>query len=785
MQRIEAIILLIIFLSIPTLADEGSRLHGILRDGDRLPLPGVIIKAEGRTKKSTITNQNGRYEMRLPKGEYLISVQSMNFKKLEKRIHLTGDTELDLVLEDETVLLNEVNVYAEASQQVIQRKSFSAISLDIAPITASLVNLGTLINKGSGMRLRESGGVGSDFNLTINGLGGNAVQYFVDGVPLASMGSGVSIANIPVNLVEKVEIYKGVVPTELGMDALGGAINIITKRKNNNYLDLSLGGGSFHNYDLNASGQYVLGNSGLTFRPAFSYSSSKNNYTMRDIEIWDEEQQEYVLKDLPRFHDAYRSILGQMEMGFTNRHWADDAFVGVSYSKVYKEIQTGVQQKVVVGEAHRDRDALRVLARYSKQNLLLDGLSLSAHLSYTNDHTILTDTCFRSYEWDGSYVPRPYSEVTGRGKSIRHTERPTLVGRTHLSYKPTDYNSLALTYSLNSMGNHRYDDFDREFLESNDQLSKHIFGLAYNHSFWEDKLLANLFLKDYLYHVKVNQTETPWITGADDVPPKATKNYLGYGMGSRYSFSSALALKISYEHAVRLPTARELLGNGETVYANLKLKPEQANNLNLSAYGNAQLGSGHTLRYESNLFMRKVTNYIIRTIIDERQSQFENIGAATVMGGELEVSYEYARLFNLTLNATYLEERNKTPLNSLGHPNITYNNRMPNRPYFYGNAMASGNIRTPFGLKDHRLKLDLSYNYIHWFFLTWEAYGTKESKATIPTQHVLDSAVTWFFPSDKYSISIQGSNLLNHRLYDNYMLQKPGRAVYCKFQIFI
>ena len=64
------------------------------------------------------------------------------------------------------------------------------------------------MNRASGVKIREEGGVGSDFDLSINGLSGNSVRYFIDGIPLDSKGSYVTLANLPVNLIDRVEIYK-------------------------------------------------------------------------------------------------------------------------------------------------------------------------------------------------------------------------------------------------------------------------------------------------------------------------------------------------------------------------------------------------------------------------------------------------------------------------------------------------------------------------------------------------------------------------------------------------
>ena len=171
------------------------------------------------------------------------------------------------------------------------------------------------------VKIREEGGVGSDFDLSINGMSGNSVRYFLDGVPLDTKGSGVTLANLPVNLIDHIEIYKGVVPTWLSSDALGGAINIVTNRKRTNYLDASYGIGSYHTHrgDLNA--QYVLKN-GLTIRPTFGINYSKNDYMMRDVEVWSDEQDDYIEADRRRFHDDYLSLLGQLEAGVYDKWWA-------------------------------------------------------------------------------------------------------------------------------------------------------------------------------------------------------------------------------------------------------------------------------------------------------------------------------------------------------------------------------------------------------------------------------------------------------------------------------
>ncbi len=746
---------------------------------------GQVAIAVENTSLGTYTEDDGRYELRVPKGKQVIVVSSLGYQTIRKELDMRRDQKIDFRLEEDAVSLQSVEVYGKTRTQQRREGAFAVNALDISPMVNSLNNLNDLINRTSGVKVRQEGGVGSDFDLSINGMSGNSVRYFLDGVPLDTKGSGVTLANLPVNMIDRIEIYKGVVPASLSADALGGAVNIITKQERTNYLDVSYGIGSFHTHKADLNAQWVMPKTGLIIRPTVGISYSKNDYMMKGVEVWDEESRKYLPENRRRFHDDYFSLLAQLEAGVTNKAWADAFFVSASYSKEDKELQTGSVQSKVYGIAERQADAWNVSARYRKSNFLLDGLRLNALLSHTWDHSLTVDTAYRKYDWNGNYISSSRNEITGRGRSMRHYKRPLTIVRANMDYAWNEHHSLNLNYQLSRTGNDRYDDVDTDFEAANDVLSKHILGLSYQQSFFDARMENTFFVKDYINHLLVRQTDLYWQTGSENMMGANTKSYWGGGAGSRFTFVEPFSLKFSYERSVRLPLAREMLGNGTTIYANVALKPESSHNVNGGFFGTWHPARNHTLYYEANGFMRNVDDYIQATVSEkEGMMQYENVPAVHIKGVEGEIRYDWDGRLQLSANASYQDARDQRKYKTDGKPSATYRNRVPNRPWLFGGAEGCYTFRDCFG-EGNRLRLAASYQWVHWYFLTWEAYGARESKARIPAQHIANVDITYSWMEGRYNVSFECSNLFDRLAYDNYKLQKPGRAFFAKFRLFI
>ena len=685
----------------------------------------------------------------------------------------------------DTLTINSATVTGQTQVNRIEGGAYAASAVSIRQQAASLQTISQAIEYSPGIRLRSQGGLGSDFDLSLNGLSGGSVRYFIDGVALDSKGSGITLANLPVSIIDRVEIYKGVVPATLGTDALGGAINIVTNRRSRNYLDVSYGLGSFHTHTFDFSAQYRLPRSGIILKPVLNAYYSKNDYTMRGVKVRNEDHTAFVYKDLPRFHDGYLSLFALLEAGVTDRSWADDFFVSASYSRTEKEIQTGATQSHVVGMAQRSSRALNLSARYSKSDFLAQGLNLKASFSHTRDHSQTIDTTFRQYYWDGTYIDGAYSEIRGRGKTLRNYLRPLSIGRATLDYAVAAGHTLTLNYMYNRVGNRQWDDYDKTYVPTEDAMTKHIAGLNYEQNLLQGRLENVFFVKDYVNALQVGQSEMASQTGSDKVPDRSVKNFLGYGLGSRYRFAEPLSLKASYEHSVRLPVSREMLGNGTTVYPNLTLLPEIGDNVNVGAFGTFDLGDGHLISYSANGFLRLVDNYIQATVMEtEGMMQYVNVAAVHIKGVEGEIQYNWQGRLQLMANASYDDCRDMRQYTQSGTPSITYRNRTPNRPWAYCNV-AAGYTFHNVGLKDSRLRLGCDYHWVHWFYVTWAAYGSASGKPTVPTQHIINASLLYSWGAGRYNVSLECTNLADRLAYDNYMLQKPGRAFFLKFNYYL
>jgi len=772
---------------------NAQHISGYIKDGAEA-ISGASIVLKG-SKTGSTSNAEGYYELTgIKPGNYTVIVSHLGYAQENRAVTLKPGQELNLSfsLKKDQQQLHDVNISGRTVTQEIKESGFAVNAIETKKFANTTADLNQILNRSTGVRIREQGGLGSNFNFSINGLSGKQVKFFIDGIPMDVMGSAMALNNIPVNLAERLEVYKGVVPVQLGADAMGGAVNVVTNQKLSSYLDLSHSYGSFNTNRSAITGQYVHQKTGLIIKGSGFLNSSVNNYKMKDVDvvvggtrngnyISDVTGAEYIKADVNRFHDNYLSALGQLEIGVTNKSWADVLFIGGGYNEGYQDLQTGFDQNTVYGNVRRTNFAKSGTLRYKKDNIFTEGLNLSFFAARSEDTYKTTDTAFRNYNWDGTWYDKGYTEMGNSIKAINNIIRPRTYAMGNLSYVLNEQHSLNLNYTLDHLKNENFNQLqtDRDSLAG--LINKQIVGFAYQQNLLGNKLVNTFFGKYY----SLGLERSKYINGAYALLDTTFSNF-GYGIASRYKITEGLGIKASYEHSYRLQEAEEVFGDGLNLQGNPDLKPERSDNINLGAFYGFKIDK-NSFFIEASGFYRNARDFIF-PVPDVRSKLLknENQSSVRITGFESEVRYSYDNLLSATLNLTYQNAINTTKFGQTESYYVegTYKNKIPNQPWLFGNADFTIGKDNLLG-KDTRLQFNWFTQYVNWFYLTWESKGNPNGKSDIPTQFIHNAALSYSLQKGKYNISAECRNLTDHLAYDNFKLQKPGRAFSVKFRYFI
>ena len=221
-------------------------LSGVVLDDKGEPLPYATVFVKGTTHGAT-TDSSGRYSLVLQTGEYTITASTLGYESTSKTLNLsTSNATADFMLTEASTRIDEVVVSASGVGHV-RRSAFNAVAINTSEFANTSKNLSDALTKAPGVKLRESGGVGSDMALSLDGFTGKHVKIFIDGVPQEGVGSSFSLNNIPAGFADRIEVYRGVVPVGFGADAIGGVVNIVTNKSRRRWFaDASYSFGSFN-----------------------------------------------------------------------------------------------------------------------------------------------------------------------------------------------------------------------------------------------------------------------------------------------------------------------------------------------------------------------------------------------------------------------------------------------------------------------------------------------------------------------------------------------------------
>jgi outer membrane receptor protein involved in Fe transport len=671
----------------------------------------------------------------------------------------------------------EVTVRGTASSaRQLQRSADAVNVVDLRKAKQQTADLGEVLARTQGVAVRRDGGLGSGTRFSLNGLYDDQVRFFVDGVPLDLAGYPFGIANVPVNLVERVEVYRGVVPIRFGADALGGAVNLVSEAHDSSRFGASYQAGSFGTHRASAAGRYRHVPSGLVVGGAAFMDRALNDYFI-DVEIPDERGRLHAAH-VRRFHDAYRAYGGNVELGVVDRSWAKQLLVSGFAATYDKQLQHNLVMTVPYGKVRYGESVYGATARYAAD--LSRALELQLVGSYARRRIDFVDRGKWVYDFRGDRV----RERTTPGEIEGDANDQTIwqegaFGRALLTWSVAAGHALraSLTPQFTTRtGRDRLkpDPELRDALAARRELFTLVSGLEYELSLFDERLSNVLFVKDYVYRAHGEDPEA----GAEFRRHEARSHSQGAGDSLRFAFTPWLYAKASYEYATRLPRADEVFGNGVLVTPNLELKPEVSHNANLGPRLELRRTKLGDFTLDLNAFLRQSERLIVLLGAD-RDIRYQNVYKARGLGVENALFWSSpGRWTSLDATVTWQDVRNVSKRGTFG----TYaGDRVPNRPYLF--ASWGGRARVP-GVPRRAGALEPFYNgrYVHSFYRAWESQGLREFKQVVETQVSHSVGLSWIWQRDgaRAAATFEVDNLTDAKLFDNYGVQRPGRAFYAK-----
>lgn len=761
-----------------------TSIKGKVTDNNRQPIEAVTVLIKGTTN-GTFTDAQGNYTLKTPTGNLTLIIKSMLFETKEIKVKVAeGQIQVvDITLEDNNNILKEIAVVGLTPVQQLRETPYNVTAVEAKKLHNLSADLNQVLNRTTGVRIRESGGMGSDFTFSLNGFSGNQVKFFLDGIPIDNYGPSFSLNNLPVNLAERIEVYKGVVPVHLGGDALGGAVNIITNKRLSKYLDASYSIGSFNTHKLSINARYAEKN-GLVINLNTFGNYSDNSYKV-DVEITDKTGSGKYLESrkYKRFHDGYKSGTIMLDLGVQGKSYADYLLFGMSITGSKDEIQQGATMQKVIGEAYKDNNSFIPSLKYKKTNIFFEGLTFDLSAAYNIAHRNLVDTCSKIYDWDGKYTLRKYdngaNDLAELGKKrLSKYDEKNLTTTSNLSYTINATHSINLNYSFSNFRrdeDNEYKELTKDQLPGKPKINKNILGLSYNLKAFNEKLTFSAFTKMYSLYTKMVK---------DNNMISSSRDEWGYGFASAYHISPELQAKASHELAYRLPSDLEMLGDGAVLISNVNIKPERSNNLNLGLAYVKNLNNTHYLNLEGGFIYRKAKNFI-RNVVTGFNNQYVNEKAIKVIGLDGVVRYAYSNWLQFETNATWQRttDASKLAKRELDTYNYYYGEQIPNTPIFYMNSDLSFLLNNIFKKQDN-LTLTLGANYTASYYLDWSMMGDKSRKKSIPEQFTQNVSIAYSLGHNKYNVSFECQNIGNKKVYDYYLVQRPGRSFNLKFRYF-
>ena len=763
-------LVLLCLLCTMTISAQKAIVYGQITDdktGEPIAGAGVSIAKDG---KGTVADADGRYTLNIQgRQQVRLNFQYLGYKTESREIALRDSVCCNIRLKPVENVLDEVTVTTRSEMRKLRESAMPISVIGQRQLQGTASNINDVLARTVGVTVRNTGGMGSASRISVRGLEGKRMGMYIDETPMSQLSNFVALNDIPTNMIERIEVYKGIVPYKFGGSALGGAVNVVTKEYPPIYLDFSYEIGSFNTHQVSSVLKRTDRKSGLQFGVGGVVSYAKNNYKMTLANLDG--------RIVERDHDRFNKIMGGMSVKAT-QWWFDEMKWELIFMKTRQEIQ-GIDLNV--REAYNHSTNYVTALTLKRNNFFLDGLDFDFNAGYIIGKYGLCDKAEHRYDWDGKVLP-PVSSFGGEQNNFAsdgNNRSNELTTKLNMGYTIDIHHALNLNIYADHNSLHPNDSLMDKSLgfRANfpSKMKTLTIGLSYDLTLFNGRFQNAFTLKEFFFSTHSRSIDIYSVK--EPQPVKTSKNYIGFSNAMRFKFTNDLMLKASFNSEVRIPTSEELIGNGYSILASPALRPERTSGVNLGLLYRHIKADGGLIEVELNGFYNQLED-MIRFTPDmiPTMARYRNFGSVRTKGVELEAKGDICPLLYLYANGTYQDLRDvRKTIPGTEVENPTRNKRIPNVPYLLANFGAELHKENLFGGSGQNTRLLFDASYIHQYFYDFEVSKYQERK--IPTSMTMDAALEHSFCNDRWTITFKVKNLTDRRIVSELNRPLPGRYI--------
>jgi len=454
---------------------------------------------------------------------------------------------------------------------------------------------------------------------------GKYTTILVDGVPAGTT----NMATLSLGDVEQVEVLKGPFSSMYGSDAMGGVVNIVTKRNKGALTgNMKASVGSFQS----AKGAFNIGGrviEGLSFDAGFDYTSQAQSYKIGNHNILNMSATDKAIVGEDTYGikmngSRFNGISGRARIGYDfTPDWSLD-FTELFF--IGKDLPTGGNVWGSSGMKKKD------VTRYTSK-LELNGQMGDHHLFFAPHYSVARTQTYNA-DHDTAFVSTD-SELRTYGFILNDNLQ---LGKQKIAFGIDNKSEVNKLSSFSAR-----DELKAPYKPNYRNTSWGIYAQT-NLKFIEDKLNISVGMRYDLIDFKLQ--ETP---GLDNAGKKESYNTFNPNIGVKYLIGGGLAVHSSFGTAFSMPDAYqkagEFLYNGTITRGNPDLKPEKSRTIDAGiSFSKPQSG----IDFDFTYFYTWNDDMIVEELYTENEQKykgFKNADEAKKSGMEIMASYDFGTLF--------------------------------------------------------------------------------------------------------------------------------------------